>query len=116
MALADKVALILQGQQASQELVVSLNEAITGETAQVTEAIASLSASNQSLAQSVVEKDEQIRQLLAELSAGRTTLAEAEVALDAVLSGQQTQIASQQEAIAKIAAIFTPPTPETPVE
>lgn len=113
MALSDKVALILEGQQASQELVASLNETITGETAQVAGAIASLAESNQLLAQLIAEKDEQIKQLFAQVDAGETSLAEAEAALDIVLNVQQAQMAAQKEAIAKIADIFTP---ETSVE
>lgn len=112
VALAEKLTQILEGQQASTEAIAAIGEAVTSETAQVNEALAKLADATVLQAQTIEEQKQQIKDLLARVEAGETELAEAEDVIDQIIQKQQEQLSAQQQAAAKVAAIFNPPVPE----
>ena len=109
MALNDKLTQVLQNQQASQEAIAALDEAVTKETTQVAEQLTAIANTNTQQSQVITQQSEQIKQLLAQVEEGSKSLQEAETTIDSILQQQQQQLAEQQEAIGKISAIFTPP-------
>lgn len=112
MALSEKLTQILEKQQASQEAITAIGEAVTNETSQVNEALAKLADVTALQAQTIEEQKQEIKDLLARVEAGDTELAEAENVIDQIIQKQQEQLLAQQQAAAKIAEIFNPPTSE----
>jgi galactitol-specific phosphotransferase system IIB component len=98
----------LQNQNVSTQLITTTLETIGQETAQVSDAVTTLTTTTAQLTQTLVEKDELITQLLAQIAESNQEKAEIVSALDALNQQQEQGLASQQEAIAQISSIFTP--------